>query len=84
MQNIDPQRACAARVTYLFCVCLSVCLSVHVFRHYAQRVNEIAIREGFLLQRLHFKKGDFRKIVAFKSYGVKTKASELIFSEYAN
>ena len=69
---INPRRACAARVTVLVpYVCLSVCY--HVFCLYAQRGNKIAIRGGLLLQRLHFKKGDFRKTVAFKSYGLKTK-----------
>ena len=52
-------------------VCLSVCLSV--FCLYAQRENKIATRGGLLLQQLHFKKGDFRKTAAFKSYGLKTK-----------
>ena len=56
-------------------VCLSVCLSAcyHVFCLYAQQGNKIAIRGGLLLQQLNFKKGNFCKTAAFKSYGPKTK-----------
>ena len=84
---INPRRACAARVTVLvlsFCpsvrpsVCLSVCY--HVFCHYAQQGGQKAIPTGSVPHWLDFKKGDFRKSTAFKSYGVKTKRT----SQYAN
>ena len=69
---------------YLVChsVCLSVCLSVcyHVFCHYAQHGGQKAIPTGSVPHWLDFKKGDFCKSTAFKSYGVKTKRT----SQYAN
>ena len=64
-------------------VILSVRLSVcyHVFCHYAQQGGEKAIPTGSVPHWLDFKKGDFRKSTAFKSYGVKTKrTSQLLMS----
>ena len=57
---------------------LSVCY--HVFCHYAQQGGEKAIPTGSVPHWFDFKKGDFRKSTAFKSYGVKTKRT----SQYAN
>ena len=59
----------------LFCVHPSVRLSVcyHVFCHYAQQGGQKAIPMGSVPHWFDFKKGDFRKSTAFKSYGVKTK-----------
>ena len=79
----NPRRTCAARVTVLglsFCpsVCPSVCY--HIFCHYAQQGGQKAIPTGSVPHWLDFKKGDFRKSTAFKSYGVKTKRT----SQYAN
>ena len=48
----------------------SVCY--HVFCHYAQQGGQEAIPTDSVPHWLHFKKGDFRKSTAFKSYGVKT------------
>ena len=63
--------------------CHSVCYQV--FCHYAQQGGQKAILTGsvppsMVPHWLHFKKGDFRKSTAFKSYGVKTKRT----SQYAN
>ena len=81
---INPRRACAARVTFCHSVRPSVRLSVsvcyHVFCHYAQQGGQRAIPTGSVPHWLDFKKGDFRKSTAFKSYGVKTKRT----SQYAN
>ena len=60
----NPRRACAAR---LVCVCSLI------FFNRAQQSGKIAILTGSGLHGLDFKNGDFRKITAFKSYGVKTK-----------
>ena len=57
---------------------LSVCY--HVFCHYAQQGGQKAIPTGSVPHWLHYKRGDFRKSTAFKSYGVKTKRT----SQYAN
>ena len=69
---------------YLVChsVCPSIRLSVcyHVFCHYAQQGGQKAIPTGSVPHWLDFKKGDFCKNTAFKSYGVKTKRT----SQYAN
>ena len=71
---INPRRACAARVTVLglcLSVCRSVCLSDPSFSSTARnKAATFAILTGSGLHWLHLKKGDFRKITAFKSYGV--------------
>ena len=81
---INPRRAHAQRgLQYLVChsVRPSVCPSCyHVFWHYAQQGGQKAIPTGSVPHWLDFKKGDFRKSTAFKSYGVKTKRT----SQYAN
>ena len=52
----------------------SVCLSVTMFSATTRKKSaKIAIVTGSVLHWLDFKKGDFHKTIAFKSYGVKTK-----------
>ena len=79
----NPRRACAARVTVLvlsFCPSVRLSVCYHVFCHYVQQGGEKAIPTGSVPHWLDFKKGDFHKSTAFKSYGVKTKRT----SQYAN
>ena len=79
---INPRRACAARVQYLVCHSVRPSVCYHVFCHYAQQGGQKAIPTGSVphCSWLDFKKGDFRKSTAFKSYGVKPKPT----SQYAN
>ena len=60
------------RLRYLVCkcVCLSVCY--HVFCHCATR-QQNSDTNGFIATLASFKKGDFHKTTAFKSYDVKSK-----------
>ena len=63
-----------SRMSVSLSVCQSVCLLPRFLPLRATGEQKlIAIRGGLLLQRLHFKKGDFRITAAFKSYGLKTK-----------
>ena len=67
---------------YILSVRPSVRPSVTTFSAtiYAQQGGQKAIPTGSVPHWLDFKKGDFRKSTAFKSYGVKTKRT----SQYAN
>ena len=56
-----------------FVVCLSVGPSVAVTTFFCQQTVEIVTPTDSALHWLDFKKGDFRKSAAFRSYGVKTK-----------
>ena len=57
---------------------LSICY--HVYCHYVQQGGQKTIPTGSVLHWLDFKNGDYRKGIAFKSYGVKTKRT----SQYGN
>ena len=65
---------------YLVCHSVRPSVCYHVFCHYAQQGGQKAIPTGSVPHWLDFKKSDFRKSTAFKSYGVKTKRT----SQYAN
>ena len=77
---VNPRRACAARVTVLGRVCLSVCLSVksHLTSGASVRPeNTVAYSAGNGGQNIC---GVFFETAPFKSYGVKRKRK----SQYAN
>ena len=59
---------------------VSVCLSFCLLPRFLRRVNKTAILMDSSLHWFHFKEGDFHITTAFKSYGVKSKGTNL----YAN
>ena len=75
LSRINPRRACAARVTVVGCVCLSVCLFVYGASVRPENaVTYSASNEG---QNIC---GDLPETTAFKSYATKHERK----SQYAN
>ena len=77
---INPRRACAARVTVLGSVCVSVCLSVKSHLTYGASVrpeNAVTYSAGNEGQNIC---GDLPETTAFKSYAAKHERK----SQYAN
>ena len=77
---INPRRACAARVTVLGSVCVSVCLSVKSHLSYGASVrpeNAVTYSAGNEGQKIC---GDLPETTAFKSYAAKHERK----SQYAN
>ena len=77
---INPRRACAARVTVLGSVCVSVCLSVKSHLTYGASVrpeNAVTYSAGNEGQKIC---GDLPETTAFKSYAAKHERK----SQYAN
>ena len=77
---INPRRACAARVTVVGSVCLSVCLSVKSHLSYGASVspeNAVTYSAGNEGQKIC---GDLPEMTAFKSYAAKHERK----SQYAN
>ena len=68
---VNPRRACAARVTVVGCVCLSVCVSVK--SHLTSETSNRAIKEYAYLVAYERQKicGDLPETTAFKSYAAK-------------
>ena len=80
MHIINPRRACAARVTVLGSVCVSVCLSVMSHLTYGASVrpeNAVTYSAGNEGQKIC---GDLPETTAFKSYAAKHERK----SQYAN
>ena len=75
---VNPQRACAAKVTVLgLCVCLFVCLSTTILELQATgRLMSDTVLQG------HKKCGDFAETTAFERYGEKTSEKANMHNEH--
>ena len=62
---INPQRACAAKVQYLVCVCVFALICHLTHWNHKREIATDSSQYGN-----YFLKGDFCKNISFKSYGI--------------